>query len=58
MSIGATMADVTGVQEALDLADRYVFGSEPGRLPAVLHDALAHADDPADRVRLASALAR
>lgn len=52
------MALVTGVQEALELAERYLFGAEPGRLPAVLHQALSEATDRRDRVRLAAALAR
>ena len=52
------MSDVSGVDEALALADRYLFGAEPGRLPGVLHEALLEATDPGDRVRLASALAR
>lgn len=52
------MAFVTTVQEALDLAERYLFGAEPGRLPAVLHQALTEATDGRDRVRLAAALGR
>jgi len=52
------MAVVTSVQAALDLAARYVFGADPGRLPAVLNDALEQATGAEDRVRLAAALAR
>ncbi len=52
------MSGVGSVQDALDLAERYVFGSDPGPLPAVLHQALLEATDPGDRVRLAAALAR
>lgn len=46
------------VQAALDLAGTYVFGTEPGRIPAVLFEAYDAATDDGDRARLASALAR
>ncbi len=46
------------MQEALALAERYVFGAEPGRLPAVLHQAFQEAEHGRDRTRLAAALAR
>src|SRR6476620_2060453 len=52
------MSCVSGVREALELADRYLFGAEPGRLPGILHEALLEATEPGDRVRLAAALAR
>ena len=42
----------------LGAASVYVFGAEPGRLPAQLYDVLARTTDDADRARLAAALAR
>lgn len=45
-------------QEALDLADTYVFGTEPGRIPAVLFEAYDTAAGPRDRALLGAALAR
>jgi hypothetical protein len=45
-------------QEALDLAATYVFGTEPGRIPAVLFEAYDAAPAPRDRALLGAALAR
>ncbi len=42
----------------LGVASTYVFGSEPGRLPAQLFDVLARTTDASNRARLAAALAR
>jgi tetratricopeptide (TPR) repeat protein len=43
---------------ALGAASGYVFGAEPGRLPAQLYDVLVRTTDDADRARIAAALAR
>ena len=45
-------------REALDLADTYVFGTEPGRIPAVLFEAYDATSAPRDRALLGAALAR
>ncbi len=45
-------------QAALDLAGTYLFGTEPGRLPAVLFEAYDATDVDLDRALLAAALAR
>jgi hypothetical protein len=51
--------DLPGWTRALlGAASTYVFGAEPGRLPAQLYDALVRTTDDADRARLAAALAR
>ena len=42
----------------LGAASGYVFGAEPGRLPAQLYDVLVRTTDDADRARVAAALAR
>ncbi len=42
----------------LGAASVYVFGSEPGKLPAQLYDVLARTTDDATRAQLAAALAR
>ena len=42
----------------LGAASGYVFGAEPGRLPAELYDVLVRTTDNADRARVAAALAR
>ena len=42
----------------LGAASVYVFGSEPGKLPAQLYDVLARSTDDETRARLAAALAR
>jgi len=43
---------------ALGAANLYVYGTEPGNLPAQLYDVLARTVDVADRARLGAALAR
>jgi tetratricopeptide (TPR) repeat protein len=45
-------------EAALGAASVYVFGSEPGKLPAQLYDVLARTTDDATRARLEAALAR
>jgi uncharacterized membrane protein len=51
--------DLAGWTESvLGAASVYVFGSEPGKLPAQLYDVLARTTDDAVRARLAAALAR
>ena len=45
-------------QEALDLADTYVFGTVPGRIAAVLFEAYDATSEPRDRALLGAALAR
>jgi tetratricopeptide (TPR) repeat protein len=45
-------------QSALDLAGTYVFGTEPGRIPAVLFEAYDASDADRDRALLGAALAR
>ena len=42
----------------LGAASVYLFGAEPGKLPAQLYDVLARTTDDATRARLAAALAR
>jgi hypothetical protein len=42
----------------LGAASVYVFGTEPGKLPAQLYDVLVRTTDDADRARVAAALAR
>lgn len=44
--------------DALGLAETYVFGTEPGRIPAVLHQAYAESTDDVERARLGASLAR
>lgn len=51
--------DLAGWTEAvLGAASVYVFGSEPGKLPAQLYDVLVRTTDGASRARVGSALAR
>jgi tetratricopeptide (TPR) repeat protein len=51
--------DLDGWTEAvLGAASVYLFGSEPGKLPAQLYDVLAHTTDDTTRARLTAALAR
>ncbi|MDX6258292.1 MAG: hypothetical protein QOJ11_4626 [Frankiales bacterium] len=51
--------DLEGWTESvLGAASVYVFGSEPGKLPAQLYDVLARTTDDTARARLAAALAR
>jgi hypothetical protein len=45
-------------QAALDLAGTYVFGAEPGRIPAVLFEAYEASAEDRDRALLGAALAR
>jgi hypothetical protein len=45
-------------QAVLGAASVYLFGSEPGKLPAQLYDVLGRTTDDATRARLAAALAR
>ncbi len=42
----------------LGAASGYVFGAEPGRLPAQLYDVLVRTTDDTDRARIATALGR
>jgi hypothetical protein len=46
------------IEEALDLASTYVFGTDPGRIPPVLAAAYDACTTEGDRARLAAALAR
>ncbi len=51
--------DLDGWTEAvLGAASVYLFGAEPGKLPAQLYDVLARTTDDGTRARLAAALAR
>src|SRR3954464_9712243 len=51
--------DLAGWTRAvLGAASGYVFGAEPGRLPAQLYDVLVRTTDDVDRARIAAALAR
>jgi hypothetical protein len=51
--------DLSGWTEAaLGAASVYLFGAEPGQLPAQLYEVLARTTDDATRARLAAALAR
>jgi len=51
--------DLDGWTEAvLGAASVYLFGAEPGKLPAQLYDVLARSTDDGTRARLAAALAR
>ncbi len=53
------IGDLDGwIRAALGAASVYVFGAEPGRLPARLHEVLQQAHDPVDRARLTAELAR
>jgi hypothetical protein len=54
-----TDGDLAGWTRAvLGAASVYVFGAEPGKLPAQLYDVLVRTEDDVDRARLAAALAR
>jgi hypothetical protein len=44
--------------QALRLAETHVFGTEPGRIPAVLHAAFEASSDDRVRARLGATLAR
>jgi tetratricopeptide (TPR) repeat protein len=51
--------DLVGWTRAvLGAASGYVFGAEPGKLPAQLYEVLVRTTDDADRARVAAALAR
>ena len=52
------MMRMTTADEALRLAESYAFGTDPGRRPAVLLDALQQSQEDGDRARLGAALAR
>lgn len=57
--VGPTAGDLPDpVRQALRLAETYVFGTEPGRIPAVLHDAFESSSDDRVRARLGATLAR
>src|SRR4051812_16912039 len=49
---------VRWTRAVLGAASGYVFGAEPGRLPAELYDVLVRTTDDTDRARVAAALAR
>jgi hypothetical protein len=54
-----TGGDLSGwTRAALGAASVYVFGTEPGKLPAQLYDVLVRTTDDADRAQVAAALAR
>jgi tetratricopeptide (TPR) repeat protein len=51
--------DLTGWTRAvLGAASTYLFGTDPGKLPAQLYDVLVRTTDQTDRARVAAALAR
>src|SRR4051794_797149 len=57
--VGPTAEDLPApAVQALRLADTYVFGTEPGRIPAVLHEAFEASTDDRVRARLGATLAR
>jgi hypothetical protein len=57
--VGPTAGDLPDpALQALRLAETYVFGTEPGRIPAVLHKAFAASTDDRVRARLGATLAR
>ncbi len=57
--VGSTAADLPDpALRALRLAETYVFGTEPGRIPAVLHEAFEASSDDRVRARLGATLAR
>ena len=49
---------VSWTRAVLGAASVYLFGTEPGKLPAQLYDVLVRTTDDADRARVAAALAR
>jgi hypothetical protein len=58
-SVGPTARDLPdSARRALRLAETYVFGTEPGRIPAVLHEAFEASSDDRVRARLGATLAR
>ncbi len=57
--VGPTAGDLPDpALQALRLAETYVFGTEPGRIPAVLHEAYEASGDDRVRARLGATLAR
>lgn len=57
--VGPTPGDLPdSAVQALRLAETYVFGTDPGRIPAVLHDAFEACSDDRVRARLGATLAR
>ena len=57
--MGPTVGDLPdSAREALRLAETYVFGTEPGRIPVVLHEAFEDSTDDRVRARLGATLAR
>jgi hypothetical protein len=57
--VGSTAGDLPDpALQALRLAATYVFGTEPGRIPAVLHEAFEASSDDRVRARLGATLAR
>lgn len=57
--VGTTAADLPDpALQALRLAETYVFGTEPGKIPAVLHEAFEASTDDRVRARLGATLAR
>ncbi len=57
--VGSTAGDLPDpALQALRLAETYVFGTEPGRIPAVLNEAFEASSDDRVRARLGATLAR
>ncbi len=57
--VGPTAGDLPdSAHQALRLAETYVFGTEPGRIPVVLHEAFEASSDDRVRARLGATLAR
>jgi hypothetical protein len=57
--VGPTVGDLPDpAGHALRLAETYVFGTDPGRIPAVLHEAYEGSVDDRVRARLGATLAR
>lgn len=57
--VGPTSGDLPDpAREALRLAETYVFGTDPGKIPAVLHEAYQASVDDRVRARLGATLAR
>jgi hypothetical protein len=57
--MGPTAGDLPDpARQALRLAETYVFGTEPGRIPVVLHEAFEASNDDRVRARLGATLAR
>src|SRR5690349_3491904 len=57
--VGPTSGDLPDpARQALHLAETYVFGTDPGKIPAVLHEAYQNSVDDGARARLGATLAR